>query len=624
MTAPPFLRVTELTRAYHDKVLFQDLSFSVHPGDKVALVASNGSGKSTLIRALAGSDPADAGCIEFDPRIRVGYVFQQPRIDPDLSVREAVMQADLPAMKALSAYEKAQSTGQTDALQKALENIEKHDGWTLQQHMQRMMSQLQLDQLTQPVGQLSGGQRRRIDLVRALLESPDLLILDEPTNHLDLDMIEWLEQQLAQSQQTLFMVTHDRYFLEAICNRIFEMDRGDFFAYEGNYSDYLSGRARRALEAAKNRESALNMYRKELVWMRKQPRARGTKSKSRVEAFNTLVDDLKASAPDQSALEMEIVMQRLGGNILNIDNLSKSLGDKCLFKQVNHTFNKGDRIGIIGRNGTGKSTFLNVITGITPADTGNVEWGETVRWAYYRQQGISLTEDQRILDVVKDVAEYLPLKKGKTLSAAQLLERFLFPPETHFKRVSLLSGGEKRRLYLLTLLMTNPNFLILDEPTNDLDMQTIQVLESFLAEFKGCLLVVSHDRYFMDKLVEHLFVFEDQQVKYFPNSYSRYWEEQQQPPPSEEKPRPQTPRTQKRSQKLSWKEERELESLETDMEKLQTELKSLEAELNTAEGVGTLQRLSERYGECQEELELAEIRWLELEEKKESFEQTGS
>ncbi len=626
MALPPYLRLTDVSKAYHDKVLFQEISFSIHPGDKIALVASNGSGKTTLIRAIAGSEPADAGEIYQASGIRVGYVFQQPQLDPDLTVKEAIMQADLPAMKALRAYEKAQLSQDTAALTAALDAVEKHHGWDVQQNMQRMMSQLQLDHLTQPIKHLSGGQQRRIDLARALLEAPDLLILDEPTNHLDLDMIEWLEQYLAQGNQTLFMVTHDRYFLESVCSQIFELDRGQLHTYVGNYSDYLTARAQRALEAAKQRESALNLYRKELVWIRKQPRARGTKSKARVEAFDHLIDALQASRPDTQSLEMEVNMQRLGGKILEIEGLSKQLGGRCLFQGVHHTFNKGDRIGIIGRNGTGKTTFLNLLTGFDIADTGTVTWGETVKWAYYRQQGMTLKDDQRILDVVKDVAEYLPLKKGKTLSAAQLLERFLFPPESHFKYVSLLSGGEKRRLYLLTLLMTNPNFLILDEPTNDLDMQTIQVLEDFLEAFKGCLLVVSHDRYFMDKLVDHLFVFENEQVRYFPQSYSVYWEQQQ----IEQRQKAavntvssgaKTPRKKDKVQKLSWKEERELESLEQELETLQARLQQLEAELADTRHLeaGGLQRLSQAYGDCQAALETAELRWLELEEKKEAL-----
>lgn len=626
MALPPYLRLTDVSKAYHDKVLFQEISFSIHPGDKIALVASNGSGKTTLIRAIAGSEPADAGEIYQASGIRVGYVFQQPQLDPDLTVKEAIMQADLPAMKALRAYEQAQLSQDTAALTAALDAVEKHHGWDVQQNMQRMMSQLQLDQLTQPIKHLSGGQQRRIDLARALLEAPDLLILDEPTNHLDLDMIEWLEQYLAQGNQTLFMVTHDRYFLESVCSQIFELDRGQLHTYVGNYSDYLTARAQRALEAAKQRESALNLYRKELVWIRKQPRARGTKSKARVEAFDHLIDELQASRPDTQNLEMEVNMQRLGGKILEIEGLSKHLGGRCLFQGVHHTFNKGDRIGIIGRNGTGKTTFLNLLTGFDIADTGTVTWGETVKWAYYRQQGMTLKDDQRILDVIKDVAEYLPLKKGKTLSAAQLLERFLFPPESHFKYVSLLSGGEKRRLYLLTLLMTNPNFLILDEPTNDLDMQTIQVLEDFLADFKGCLLVVSHDRYFMDKLVDHLFVFENEQVRYFPQSYSVYWEQQQaeqrqKASVSTASSEAKAPRKKDKVQKLSWKEERELEALEQELETLQARLQELEAELADTRHLeaGGLQRLSQAYGDCQIALETAELRWLELEEKKEAL-----
>ncbi|MEZ0368178.1 MAG: ABC-F family ATP-binding cassette domain-containing protein, partial [Candidatus Sericytochromatia bacterium] len=481
-----------------------------------------------------------------------------------------------------------------------------------------------LDQLTQPVRHLSGGQQRRIALARALLEKPDLLVLDEPTNHLDLDMIEWLENLLTRSQQTLFMVTHDRYFLEAVCNSILELEAGSLSRYPGNFASYLEAKAARAEQGTREREAELNLYRKELAWVRKQPRARGTKSRARVDAFTALEDKLDGYA-DAAGLQMEIQMQRLGTKILEIEHLQKAFGPQPILNDFSHTFSRGDRIGIIGRNGTGKSTFLNILTGREPFDSGSLEWGETVRPAYYRQQGIQLENEKRVLEVVRDVAEYIPLKKGKILTAAKLLERFLFSSAAQHRYVSTLSGGEKRRLYLLTLLMANPNFLILDEPTNDLDLQTIQVLEDFLLDYPGCLLVVSHDRYLMDKLVDHLFVFEGQgEVLYYPNTYSEYWLDQQEAERAERALRSaqkaKTGEVQAKPRdsvrKLSFKEQRELETLDKDIEKLTAEKAELSASLAMPDqlGAGTLTQLSARFGEVENLLEAKELRWLELAE----------
>lgn len=625
MAEPPYLNVRDLSKRYDQKVLFEKISFSLHPGDKVALVARNGTGKSTLIKALAGSEPLDSGEVLFSKQIQVGFVFQNPQLPPELSVRQAVLRSDNPALKAIGAYEQAQQAGNTTALEKAFAEMERLHAWDTQQELERILNELRLDQLQQPVGQLSGGQKRRIDLARALLEAPDLLILDEPTNHLDLDMIEWLENRLTRSRQSLLMVTHDRYFLEAVCNRILELDQGQLYQYPGNFSVYLEQKAQRAEETQRQREADLNLYRKELAWVRKQPRARGTKSRARVEAFEALED--KLSGPDSSSqLQIELQMQRLGGKILELEHLQKAFGQQCIVKDFSHVFNPGDRIGMIGRNGTGKSTFLNLITGLETPDSGRIDWGETVRTVYYRQQTTTLPPKARMIEVVRDVAEYLPLKKGKVLTASQLLERFLFPPSMHFRQVGDLSGGEQRRLYLLTLLMQNPNFLILDEPTNDLDIETIQILEHFLLDYPGCLLVVSHDRYLMDKLVDHLLIFEGQgQIRYYPRSYSDYWlNESEQQAAAKATLAPQVPeKREKQPKKLSWKEERELENLEQAMEQLPQTLAELEAQLADPEQLNPeqLQTLSSRYGDLQAELESTEMRWLELAEKQEALKQ---
>lgn len=624
MAEPPYLAVRGLSKRFDEKVLFEDISFSLHPGDKVALVARNGSGKTTLIKALAGLEPADSGDIELSTKIRIGFVYQDPKLNPEHTVRQAVLDSDQPGLQALARYEAAQASHDSAELEQAFAEMERLHAWDLQQELNRALSQLRLDQLPQKAGQLSGGQQRRIALARALLEKPDLLILDEPTNHLDLDMIEWLEGVLSRSQQTLFMVTHDRYFLEAVCSQILELEQGSLYRYSGNFSLYLEQKAARSEHMAREREADQNLYYKELAWVRKQPRARGTKSKARTEAFEELDEKLHAAAEQQS-LQMEIQMQRLGTKILEIEHLKKSYGDHCIIQDFSHAFTRGDRIGVIGRNGTGKTTFLNVIAGLEKPDSGMIEWGETVKVAYYRQQGIQLQNEQRVLEVVQDVAEYIPLKKGGTMTASKLLERFLFPGSAQYRYVSSLSGGEKRRLYLLTLIMQNPNFLILDEPTNDLDLQTIQVLEDFLGDFKGCLLVVSHDRYLMDKLVDHLLIFEGQgAMRYYPGTYTDYWQLQQEAgraakaEKSAEKAAKSAEVSRPRNavRKLSYKEQREFSALETEIEKLTAEKDDISAQLASPDnmGAGTLTKLSARFGEVETLLEEKELRWLELAE----------
>lgn len=619
MAEPPYLTVRNLTKRFDATPLFENISFSLHPGDKIALVARNGSGKTTLIRAIAGLEPVEQGDVELSNRIRVGYVFQNPGLDPQQSVREAILTSQDPLLQAIARFEAPGKSPEAELA--AYAEMDRLHAWDTQQELQRIMSQLRLDRLQQPVGQLSGGQQRRIALARALLEKPDLLILDEPTNHLDLDMIEWLEQLLTRSQQTLFMVTHDRYFLEAVCTGILELEQGQLFRYPGNFEGYLEAKAARSEHQAREREADRNLYFKELAWVRKQPRARGTKSRARVEAFEQLEDKLGQHS-DSESLQLEVQMQRLGTKILELSHLHKAFGSQTVLQDFSHVFSRGDRIGIIGRNGTGKSTFLNLITGREAADNGSIVWGETVRPAYFLQQGIQLKQEKRVIEVVQDIAEYIPLKGGKTLTAARLLERFLFSAQAQYRYVSTLSGGEKRRLYLLTLLMSNPNFLILDEPTNDLDLQTIQVLEGFLLEYPGCLLVVSHDRYLMDKLVDHLFVFEGKGlVRYYPGSYSDYWLDQQDAEKAEKAQRAaekvqQTARPRDSVRKLSFKEQREWQELDQIIARLSAEKADLTEQLAQPDALdaGKLQTLSARFGEIEHELETKELRWLELAE----------
>ncbi|PIQ26054.1 ABC transporter [bacterium (Candidatus Blackallbacteria) CG17_big_fil_post_rev_8_21_14_2_50_48_46] len=616
-----YLRVDSLSKAYHDKVLFEDVAFSLSKGQRVALVARNGTGKTTLIRILAGEEPADKGRIEWARDIRVGFLPQEPRLNPEHTILEALYASERPELQAIQAYEKALQTHDSALIQKAYAEVDRLHAWDFQLKAQQILSRLKIDQLSQPVAVLSGGQKRRIALAQTLIDAPDFLILDEPTNHLDLEMMEWLEQYLTAQSMTLLMVTHDRYFLEAVCDEILELDRGQLYRVSGGFSDYLAQKYARLAREERETEVARNRYRRELVWFRKQPRARGTKSRARSEAFLALEEELNAGAPEK-ALELDILMPRLGTKILELHHLAKAFGPQVLLNDFSHTFSRGDRIGVVGPNGSGKSTFLNLITGEEDLDQGERVLGETVSLGYYRQQNMAFREDQRVIDAVKEIAEVLPVRGGGQITAAQMLERFLFPAPVHWRQISTLSGGEKRRLYLLTVLLSNPNFLILDEPTNDLDIATIEVLEDFLQDFQGNLLVVSHDRWFMDRLVDHLFVFEGRGlVRYFPGNYTDYWLAQQEQEKAqrlqarEEKPAERKPPRENKP-RLSYKQQKEFEGLEQELEKLQQRKAELEQELaNPGDlGAGSLQRLSAAFGEIEAEIESKEMRWLELAE----------
>ncbi len=612
-----YLTVNNLSKYYGDKLLFENITFFIDKGQKVALIAKNGTGKSSLIKILQGLEPPETGEYKFHKEITPGFLVQEPNFDDNKSVYQTIMHADNPILLASLEYEKALD-GHGD-LQNAMNKMDELQAWDYEQQVKLILSKFRIENLDQKVGSLSVGQKKRLALAILLLEAPDIFILDEPTNHLDMDMIEWLEDYLGKNNITLLMITHDRYFLENICNEILELDGGILYKHRGNYSKYLENKELREEHQRINVEKAQNTFRKELEWMRRQPKARTTKAQSRVDNFENVKAAATAKAQDK-AVEIEVKMQRLGGKILELHNISKQYGEKVLLDKFSHKFQRGERIGIVGRNGCGKSTLLNILIGQEGYDSGNIVLGETVVFGYYNQKGLQLKSDKKVIDVIKDIAEFLPIGKG-TISASQLLERFLFTPSQQYNMVSTLSGGERRRLYLLTILMKNPNFLILDEPTNDLDILTLQVLEDFLLEFKGCLLIVSHDRYFLDKLTDHLFIFEGNgKVRGFLGNYNEYriqQKEEQRLAVAEEKNKQQN--TDKPSQtikrKLSFKEQTEFAQLEKDIEQLNAEKLILTEKLSHASADHTeIQKLASRIEEIILSLDKKELRWLELSE----------
>ncbi len=515
--------VEHIAKSFGELTLFEDLSFGINKNQKIALVARNGEGKTSILNILAGKDVPNSGDVNYRKGIRISYLEQEPSLNPNLTVEQTVLESENEILKIIAAYEAAlENPENEDAYQKAFESMERNNAWDFETQYQQILSKLKLDNLKSKVSSLSGGQKKRLALANALLNEPDLLILDEPTNHLDLKMIEWLEDYFSRKKITLFMVTHDRYFLERVCNEILELDNGQLYSYKGNYAYYLEKKeARLELEAVELHKSKL-LYKKELDWMRRQPKARTTKSKSRIDDFHSIKE--KAHQRREShEIQLEINMERMGSKILEIHKVSKSYPGITLLDKFDYNFLRGERIGIIGKNGTGKSTFLNIVTGFENPDSGKIVVGETIKFGYYTQNGITIKEGQKVIDVIREFGDYIPLKKGRQLSAQQLLERFLFDRKKQYDFVEKLSGGERKRLYLCTVLIQNPNFLILDEPTNDLDIITLNILESFLLDFPGCLLVVSHDRYFMDKIVDHLFIFRgDGIVEDFPGNYSDY------------------------------------------------------------------------------------------------------
>ncbi len=622
-----FLQVENISKSYGDKVLFRNISFNINEGDKIALIAPNGTGKSSLLKILAGLDSSDRGGeIKFMKDIKVAFLDQTCDFNPTSTLFDEVYSRLGKTYDVIRDYERAIASGDERTISLAMAAMDAVDGWSAEQRVKQVLSSLKLSRLDQPMGELSGGEAKRAAIALMLLQNADFLVMDEPTNHLDIDVIEYLESHLQKSRCTLLMVTHDRYFLDRVCNTIFELDRGELFSYRGNYSSFLEKREERYNNMQANIDKARNLLRRELEWIRSTPQARTGKARYRINAFYDLKDKASVSLARRD-MTIDVATSRLGGKIIDCEGVTMHFGPRCMLDDFSYKFSRYERVGIMGKNGVGKSTFLNLMTGALQPECGTIERGETLRIGYYRQDGIDFKPGQTVLDIVRDIAETVEAADGHSVSVTTMLNRFLFPQEALNKRVEILSGGEQRRLYLMTVLMRNPNFLILDEPTNDLDILTLNVLEEYLLSFKGCLLIVSHDRYFLDKTVDHLFIFsEGGNVKDFVGQYSEYREyakEQEaelarQAKAAAEKAqknaKPQSSATPSR-RKLSFKEQRELEELETAIPKLETEKRELEESLSSGTLSHTdLSATSARIGEIMAELEEKEMRWLELSE----------
>lgn len=618
-----YLSVENISKSYGEKVLFEDISFGINKDQKVAFVAKNGSGKTSILNIIADLDVPDSGQVVSRKGISIAYLAQKDDINPDLTIEETIFATDNKILSIVNQYEKAlKNIENGDAYQAAFDLMDQHNAWDFETQYRQILSKLKLEDLSLKVGSLSGGQKKRLSLAIVLINKPDLLILDEPTNHLDLEMIEWLEAYFAKEKITLFMVTHDRYFLERVCDEILELDEGKIYKYKGNYSYYLQNKEERLALEATNLGKAKSLFKKELEWMRKQPKARTTKSKSRIDDFHQIKDKAHQRRKDHK-VQLEINMERLGSKILELHKLQKSFGDKVILDGFDYVFKRGERIGIIGKNGTGKSSFLNIITEKAPVDGGKVVVGETIKFGYYTQSGITIKEGQKVIEVVKEFGEFIPLTKGRKISASQLLERFLFDKKKQYDFVEKLSGGEQKRLYLCAVLIQNPNFLILDEPTNDLDVVTLNVLESFLLDYPGNLLVVSHDRYFMDKIVDALFVFRGEGVvENFPGNYSdfRAYENsnEAEEAPVEKVIEKKVETKKKSNNALSFDEKREFGALEVEIERLQKRKLIIENQfLNVEIAADDIPKKSEELQEIANELEEKEERWLELSMKQE-------
>ena len=576
-----YLQVDNLSKRFGEQLLFENISFGIGKGQKVALIAKNGMGKSTLLRIIAGKDTSESGTVIFRNDITVGILDQDPALDPENSVFEEVFHSDSPVLKLIKAYEEAVAHNHTEALEKLIPEMDIHSAWDYDTTIKQILSELKIDTYDKKIGQLSGGQKKRVGLAKVLISNPDFLILDEPTNHLDIEMTEWLEEYLGKSNATLLMVTHDRYFLDRVCNQIIEIDEFGLFSYSGNYAYYLEKREERIENRNAAIDKARNLLRTEQEWMRRMPQARSHKAQYRIDNFYKLKETASQNTTEKK-LELDIQGKRLGKKILELDHVSKSFDGHCILRDFSYKFVRGEKIGIVGKNGVGKSTFLNIITQNLQPDSGSISIGETVVYGYYKQSGIAFNETDRVIDIVKNIAERIDLGNGRIMSASQFLEYFMFTDKQQYSLVEKLSGGERRRLYLLTVLMGNPNFLILDEPTNDLDIITLNVLEEYLKGFKGCLLIVSHDRFFTDKVVDRIFAFEGNGiVKDFPGNYTIYKnkkEEEKEQLEKTEKEKKKTEQPQstpnnsvEKKRKLSFKERQEMQQLETDMEQLNTE-----------------------------------------------------
>lgn len=617
-----YLNVENISKSFGELVLFKDLSFSIHKDQKIAFVAKNGSGKTSILNILAGKDAPDDGQIVIRKGLRLAFLDQEPDLDPSLTLEETILASDIPILKIIGAYEHAlKNPEDAEAYQKAFEGMDRFNAWEFETQYQQTLSKLKLDDLSLKVSTLSGGQKKRLALAQVILSKPDILILDEPTNHLDLEMIEWLEDYFSKTQQTLFMVTHDRYFLERVCNEIVELDHGELHTYKGNYSYYLEKKEARIENQATEVGKAKQLFKKELEWMRRQPKARTTKSKSRIDDFSEIKSKAHQRRNDHK-IELDINMERLGSKIIEFHKVSKAFKNKVILKDFEYTFKKGERIGIIGKNGTGKSTFLNLLTETLQPDSGKVVIGETVKIGYYTQGGIKAKPNQKVIDVIKEFGDYIPLAKGRQISAQQLLEKFLFDRKKQWDFVEKLSGGEQKRLYLCTVLIQNPNVLILDEPTNDLDIVTLNVLEDFLMDFPGVLLVVSHDRYFMDKIVDHMFVFRGEgEVEDFPGNYSdfrAYDSSQSKQAEVEvvEKIDNTKSKKQNEASKLDYNEQKEYKNLTSKIRALELDKVALEAKfINPELSQDQISKLSEKLQTIIDTIEEKEMRWFELAEK---------
>ncbi len=611
-----YLSVENISKSFGARTLFENVSFGINKDQKIAFVAKNGTGKSTILNIINGIDFPDSGQVVIRKGIRMEFLSQEPNLQDELTIEESIFASDNEILKVIEQYEKAlENPDNEEEYQKAFEKMDIHNAWDFETQYKQILFKLKLEDLKMKVRNLSGGQRKRLSLAIILINKPDLLILDEPTNHLDLEMIEWLEDYFAKENITLFMVTHDRFFLERVCNEIIELDNGKIYQYKGNYSYYLQKKEERITSENASIDKAKNLFVKELDWMRRQPKARTTKSKSRQDDFY-VIKEKAHSRRKEHQMELEINMERMGSKIIEMHNVSLSFGDKVILKNFDYIFNRGERIGIIGKNGTGKSTFLNILTQTLKPDAGKVVIGETIKVGYYTQSGINPKPEQKVIDVIKEFGEYIPLTKGRTISAGQLLERFLFDRKKQHDYVEKLSGGELKRLYLCTVLIQNPNFLILDEPTNDLDIVTLNVLENFLLDYPGCLLVVSHDRYFMDKIVDHLFVFRGEgEVEDFPGNYSdfRIYEDSAEPVREEPKGKVSWKENQPKKAGLSFNEQKEFSKIEREIKDLEYRKKQIEDAFS--EGLVTEDQVQSKATELQDilkGLETREERWFEL------------
>ena len=619
-----YISVENLTKTYGIVTLFEDISFNINEGDKIAIVAKNGSGKTTLLNILMGKDFADSGTVIINKDIQVVLFDQEIHFESGQTITEFIMSLDSPPMQALRNYQKSLTSDDSEFMEQAFIEMENQKAWGLENEMKQILSQLKITDLNAKMDNLSGGQIKRVALAKLLIETRvehkhTLLIMDEPTNHLDVDMVEWLEQYLSRAMVTLLLVTHDRYFLDSVCDIIWEIEDKKLYVHHGAYAQYLENKSIREENLNATIDKANNLYRKELEWMRRQPKARTTKSKSRIEAFYETEKTAKMDTKKQE-LELDFGMKRLGKKILELRNINKKFGDKVILDNFSYQFQRGEKVGIIGKNGVGKSTLLNIIQGLETYDSGEIEVGETIKFGYFSQKGLTYKEDQRVIDFMKDIAEYYPLANGKSISASQFLKMFLFNEQTQYTTISNLSGGERRRLYLISVLFQNPNFLIFDEPTNDLDLPTLTVLESFLTQFQGCLIIVSHDRYFMDKIVDHLLIFESEgKIKDFIGSFTEYRDQLAQSK-NTKKSEPAKPTEEKQTKntnskrKLSFKEQKELENIEKEMPVLKEKQDEILEKLNNETDYGIISELSQKLEETTSQLEAHEMRWLELQE----------